>query len=78
MYPAVLQELPRFQYGKITGYYAEGFLGQYLVIIPEARLVAVRMIRWRPDYDTQRDNMFEFKDLAAGLIRPDRTKEMRE
>jgi len=33
----------RVQRGPMTAYYAEGWLGQYLVVVPESRIVAVRM-----------------------------------
>jgi CubicO group peptidase (beta-lactamase class C family) len=42
--------------GKAVGYNANGWLGQYLMVLPEERLVAVRLRRWRtqPGWDDQR------------------------
>jgi CubicO group peptidase (beta-lactamase class C family) len=35
--------------GETIAYYAEGYLGQYIVIVPESHVVAVRQIASRPD-----------------------------
>ena len=35
----------------VHGYYAEGFLGNYLVVIPSQRLVVVRMKRQAQDFE---------------------------
>jgi CubicO group peptidase (beta-lactamase class C family) len=52
---------------KVTGYYADGYLGQYLVVIPEQRLVAVRMMN-APDGDYDANKLDTFHDFPQ-LVR---------
>jgi CubicO group peptidase (beta-lactamase class C family) len=51
------REVPdaRFEFGPIVGAYSAGTLGQYLVILPRDRLVAVRMRR-APSKQAERDD----------------------
>ena len=54
-----------------VGFSAEGYLGQYLVVVPARRLVAVRMRR-APDgpFDERKiDSLRDFKELVAALAR---------
>lgn len=37
--------------GPIVAYEANGYLGQYIVVVPKAHIVAVRQVRGRDDYD---------------------------
>lgn len=37
----------RSEWGPVEAYVAEGYLGQYIVVVPSARLVAVRQVAWR-------------------------------
>lgn len=54
---------------KHLGYSAEGYLGQYLVVVPEHRIVAVRMRRAPSgDFDDRKiDSFKDFKGLVARL-----------
>ncbi|MCC6558292.1 MAG: hypothetical protein IT372_35570 [Polyangiaceae bacterium] len=59
--------------GPVIGYRADGYLGQKLVILPSAKLVAVRMRREPEDAaelkgDTKR--FPDFEKLVRGLAEP--------
>ncbi len=55
--------------GPPAGFYAEGYLGQYLVVLPRQRLVAVRQLEAREDApDAKNYNSFEkFPDMVHRL-----------
>jgi CubicO group peptidase (beta-lactamase class C family) len=53
--------------GPSRGYYANGSLGQWLLVLPEERLVIVRQIRRRIDH-TQRDTFDGLPSLAHDLL----------
>jgi len=57
-------ELATWDRGEIIGYQANGYLGQYLVILPDAGIVAVRLVRRSPTYDPATD---VFEDFAAAV-----------
>lgn len=61
----------RFEFGPIVGVYAEGTLGQYLVVLPRDRLVAVRMRR-EPKNRALRDDpeqtFPDFVERVRGLV----------
>ncbi len=61
----------RFEFGPITGVYSAGTLGQYLVVVPRDRMVAVRMRRG-PASGDERDEVAktfpDFVDRARGLV----------
>lgn len=59
--------LSRKEVGSIIGYYAEGYLGQYLIILPRHNLVVVRMISWYDGYDFERDGFTQIFDLVRKL-----------
>ncbi|MCC7401491.1 MAG: serine hydrolase [Chitinophagaceae bacterium] len=68
--------LSRREYGKIIGYYTDGFLGNYMVIYPEKKLVVVRMISWDSfkkgkgnENGTGYNTFDNFLDLARMLVR---------
>jgi len=61
-------EPARIERGPIIGYRAEGYLGQYIVIFPDKRLVAVRMIEGSPSYNPQTDGFLNFSDLVHALV----------
>lgn len=61
--------LERREYGPTIGYQASGYLGQYLVILPAARLVSVRMIAPSPHYRAGTDSFEEFTDYLRALVR---------
>lgn len=54
---------------RVVGARAEGYLGQHLVIFPEDRLVAVRMVESFPGYDPERDGFADFQELVGELVR---------
>ena len=56
--------------GPVRGYSARGWLGQYLTVVPERRLVAVRMRAWEPaDKDDGAQNGYtDFADDVARLF----------
>jgi CubicO group peptidase (beta-lactamase class C family) len=52
---------------EIVGYYASGSRGNFLLIMPKERLVAVRVVRNDADYNWETDIFHDFLQLAAGL-----------
>lgn len=61
-------QLPNRITGDIIGYNAEGFLGQYLVVIPRHNLVVVRLIRRSKSYNYNTDGFEDFKNVVRSLI----------
>jgi len=55
--------------GPIVGFRAEGYLGQYLVVLPESRLVAVRMIG-EESFRSDSDAFADFAELVRQLQPP--------
>lgn len=53
---------------EIIGYYASGFRGNFLLIMPKEKLVALRVVRNDADYNWQTDGFHDFFQLAAGLV----------
>lgn len=60
-------ELAMPELGEAIGYQTNGYLGQYLVILPEAGIVAVRMVRRSPAYDPATDSFAGFIDRVRAL-----------
>jgi CubicO group peptidase (beta-lactamase class C family) len=63
----------RFEYGPVVGTYAEGTLGQFLVVLPRDELVAVRMRRMPKTRDEREDEDKAFPDFVEriqGLLAP--------
>lgn len=54
-------------YGSFVGYNADGYLGQYIVVIPKSKIVAVRQIKRSDNYDPSTDGFEDFLDLIAKL-----------
>lgn len=54
--------------GPVVAYTAEGYLGQYIVVIPKARLVAVRQIDGTPDQPSE-DGYADFTRQVVALAR---------
>lgn len=52
---------------EVLGYYASGFRGNYLLVIPSAKLVAIRVVRNDADYNWNTDGFGDFLQLAASL-----------
>jgi CubicO group peptidase (beta-lactamase class C family) len=57
----------RAEYGRFVGYEANGSYGQYLVIYPDQRLVAVRMMTVT-DKTTVADSFEDFRVLVRALV----------
>lgn len=55
------------EFGRMVGYRAEGYLGQYLVVLPRKELVAVRMIEGSMWYNEDRDRLWNFVPLVGAL-----------
>jgi CubicO group peptidase (beta-lactamase class C family) len=61
--------LTKQEVGKnIIGYYAGGYLGQYLVVLPAKNLVVVRMIRGTEAYNEKTDGLVNIQELAVQLV----------
>jgi len=56
--------------GPVLGYAAEGYLGQYLFVMPRHRLVAVRQRRSRPGADREdpKRDFGKFMEMVAELV----------
>jgi CubicO group peptidase (beta-lactamase class C family) len=56
--------------GPVHGYLARGYLGQYLVVIPRHRLIAVRQMRSPAKFDPARppDSFEEFPEMVRALV----------
>lgn len=50
--------------GEVDGYYANGYLGQFLVIVPRSKTVAVRQVKQSNDYDPRTDAFDDFISLV--------------
>jgi len=67
-HPKGFKNIFKKEYGPIAGYYAEGYLGQYLVIIPEANLIAIRQIKRKESYNKEIDDFQNFRHRVLRLI----------
>ncbi|HYL04989.1 MAG TPA: serine hydrolase [Thermoanaerobaculia bacterium] len=65
--PARNLPTPKVTAGPPIGFDASGALGQYLVVLPAARLVAVRQLRQHPHRATG-DDFEDFPDLVRALV----------
>ncbi|NGX16581.1 serine hydrolase domain-containing protein [Wenzhouxiangella sp. XN24] len=54
---------------EVIGYSARGYLGQYLVVLPAAGLVAVRMVESSPQYNPDTDVFSDFERRVLALAR---------
>lgn len=52
---------------EIVAYYAAGFRGNYLIVIPKAKLVAVRVVRNDDDYNFDTDGFQDFLKAVVEL-----------
>ena len=55
--------------GPLVAAYADGYLGQYIVVIPATHIVAARKVRPR-DSHTSGDDWLEFPDVVVHLLGP--------
>lgn len=60
-------ELSRKIYGRTRGYKGLGYLGQYLIIYPEKKLVGVRMIN-ESSHTSDQDDFYDFEQMLYKLI----------
>jgi CubicO group peptidase (beta-lactamase class C family) len=61
-------DLFRKEHGKIIGYQANGYLGQYLLIYPDARLVCVRMIESKTTYNEATDGWEDLNSMIQKAL----------
>ena len=61
-------EPARAEYGRFIGYEANGSYGQYLVVYPEQRLLAVRMMAVTERTDPASDSFEQFRTLVRALV----------
>lgn len=52
---------------EIVGYYADGYRGNYLLVMPKDKLVVIRVVRNDKDYNWDTDGFDDFLKLAASL-----------
>jgi CubicO group peptidase (beta-lactamase class C family) len=62
-----IYSLARSEKGRIIGYRADGYLGQYVYVLPQSGLVAVRMIEKSSRYDQRTDRFDAFEKLVRAL-----------
>lgn len=55
--------------GELLAYYADGFRGNYLVVLPEHDLIAVRIAKNDESYDWGTDGYGDFVDLVCRLVK---------
>jgi CubicO group peptidase (beta-lactamase class C family) len=60
-------ELARRETGEVVGYSAVGDLGQYLVVLPRQKMVAVRLVKASKTYNPRTDWFNDFADLVRAL-----------
>jgi CubicO group peptidase (beta-lactamase class C family) len=60
---------PRTEVGSIVGYAARGYLGQYLLVFPEPKIVVVRMREASETSDERVDNFEQIDALSMALWR---------
>jgi CubicO group peptidase (beta-lactamase class C family) len=68
--PAGFDHIFHHEYGDIKAWYADGYLGQYMVVVPDAEIVAVRQIANFDGYNFDRDGFRNFRDLVIDLTIP--------
>jgi CubicO group peptidase (beta-lactamase class C family) len=61
--------LTKKEYGETIGYYASGYLGQYLIIIPSANLIVVRMVKDSSGYNQNTDGLTNIQNLVINLTK---------
>jgi len=68
--PAGFDQIFHHEYGDIKAWYADGYLGQYMVVVPDAGIVAVRQIANFDSYNFDRDGFNNFRNLVIDLTNP--------
>lgn len=54
--------------GEPVAYFGQGYLGQFLLVVPEHNLVAVRQVAQSDSYDPETDGFREFKRLVLNAV----------
>ncbi len=55
--------------GEIEGYYANGYLGQTLLVVPKSNIVAVRQVKSSKNYNNETDGFNDFMPLVLQLAK---------
>jgi hypothetical protein len=55
---------------EFVGVNANGYLGQYLIVLPAAELIAVRLVDGSDRYDAETDGFEDFFDRVRALVEP--------
>lgn len=66
--PAGFDQIFHYEYGEIKAWYADGYLGQFIVVVPETGIVAVRQIANFDGFDFGKDNFTHFRNLILELV----------
>ena len=61
-------DIPVWRYSQFDGVQAEGYLGQYLVILPQRDIVAVRMIKPFPEFTFNQNRFEDFADTVRMIV----------
>lgn len=63
-----MDDLVEDRSGPVVAYEANGYLGQYIVVVPKAHIVAVRQIEGDPTYDGTKPWPYGYDDFTARVI----------
>lgn len=66
--PAGFDLIFHHEYGEIKAWYADGYLGQFIVVVPEAGIVAVRQAANFDGFDFEKDTFSNFRNLILDLV----------
>ena len=55
---------------EVLGYSANGYLGQFLIVVPERKLIVVRMISASVDYDPETDSFSHLQETLRSILAP--------
>ena len=72
--PEFVQALDRYliktEVEEVLGYSANGYLGQFLIVVPERKLIVVRMISASVDYDPETDSFSHLQETLRSILAP--------
>jgi CubicO group peptidase (beta-lactamase class C family) len=66
--PAGFDQIFHHEYGDIKAWVADGYLGQYIVVVPDAGIVAVRQVANFDGFDFEKDNFSNFRNMILDLV----------
>jgi CubicO group peptidase (beta-lactamase class C family) len=66
--PAGFDHIFHHEYGEIKAWYADGYLGQFIVVVPEAGIVAVRQAANFDGFDFEKDTFSNFRNMILDLV----------